>query len=876
MRDLPEDPLLIDAEGHAASLLGNEAIVRGALEVGVGFASGYPGTPSSEVTDSFARVAEAAGVRFEYSVNEKIALEMAFAASLAGARAICAMKHLGLMYAGDPLSTIPYVGAVGGLVIVSAGDPSCRTSPNEHDQRHLGPMLQIPILDPSTPREAYEMARFAFELSEQSQLPVLMRLTTRVCHTRGVINFGPRQRPQVKGFVKDPKRFVPIPVNARQLRLQLKDRIARAADLLAQSAFFSADAARPRAIVATGAPAATCADLLRDANKRDEIALIRLGSPFPLPEAQLVEALRGVETALVVEELSPFLEDALSALCAQHKLPTTILGKRSGHLPLEFEYEPAVIQAGLAQAFGLDPAPASAAPVPVPPRPPTLCPGCPHRATQFALHTVFGGDTLYFNDIGCYTLGYGPPIETADALLCMGAGFTLAAGVSRVTGQRTVGMLGDSTFFHSGMPALLNAIKEDVNMVAVILDNEVTAMTGFQESPTVERSDEGLSRWVSIEGVVRALGAKHVETVDPFDLPAATAAYTRARDGQGLSVIISQRACPVFEARATAKPYKTGTYAIDPERCQTCGREDGGHRCNACTTRGYEIHMVASRTAEPVGALPAKPAEAPCSTRCPVGLCIQGYIGHISAGDYQQAYNMILEQLCLPDSVCRTCHRPCEDVCIRKEIDAPIAVNDLKRFVADWAAREGIAYEPERDPDHERRVAVVGAGPSGLAAAHDLRLRGYGVTLFDADDAPGGLLRSGIPSYRLPAEALQRDVDRILGLGVEFVGGKALGDQLTLPALLDQGFDAIYLAIGAHEGWRLELEKLVDRGAPVITDALVYLKQSRLGPAPRRWTRRAPPCAVARSRSPSPTAARGTRCPVSATRSTPPRWRGWS
>ena len=219
--DTGAEPLLHDAEGHVAFLLGDEAIVRGALEAGVGFACGYPGTPASEVLGAFARIAAAQGIAFEYSVNEKVALEMAFAASLAGARSLCAMKHLGLMYAGDPLSTIPYVGTVGGMVVVSAGDPSCQTSPNEQDQRHLGPMLHIPVLDPSTPQEAHEMTRLAFDLSDQSRLPVLLRITTRVAHSRARVRCGRLRQPRVTGFVRDPERFVPIPENARRLRLQL-------------------------------------------------------------------------------------------------------------------------------------------------------------------------------------------------------------------------------------------------------------------------------------------------------------------------------------------------------------------------------------------------------------------------------------------------------------------------------------------------------------------------------------------------------------------------------------------------------------------------------------------------------------------------------
>jgi len=555
------DPLLVDTEDHSALLLGNEAIVRGALEAGVGFACGYPGTPSSEVTDAFARISKQRSIQFEYSVNEKIAVEMAFAASLAGTRSISAMKHLGLMSAGDPISTIPYVGVVGGMVIVSAGDPSCHTSPNEQDQRHLGPMLHMPTLDPSTPQEAHHMARLAFELSERSRLPVLLRITTRVAHARASVRFGRLKAAEVSGFTRDPARFNPIPFNARKLRIQIPERLETARMMMAESGLFCRSGNGRQAILATGSPAATCADLVQELKIQDEVILATVGGVHPLPEPEIRELLNDVDRILVVEELSPFLEDAVCALCSRHGLSTEIMGKRTGHLPEPFEYEPAIVRGALHSALELGPGlSATTSFEPVVSRPPTLCPACPHRFTYFAARRAFGDEQLLFNDIGCYTLGYGPPLDTSDALLCMGAGFTLAAGVSRVTGERTVGFLGDSTFFHSGMPALLNAIKEDVNMVAVILDNQVTAMTGFQQSPTVDLPPEGpLTRRVSIEGIVRALGARHVETISPSDLGASIAAFERARDAQGVSVIVAEEPCPIYDPRSADRPRTLST-----------------------------------------------------------------------------------------------------------------------------------------------------------------------------------------------------------------------------------------------------------------------------------------------------------------------------
>ncbi len=820
-------PLLTRAEGDVATLLGNEAIVRGALEAGVAFASGYPGTPSSEITDGFAQLAEQAGITFEYSVNEKIAVEMAFGACLAGARSICAMKHLGLMYAGDPLGTMPYIGTVAGLVIVSAGDPSCRTSPNEQDQRYLAPMLRVPMLDPSTPQEAADLTRFAFDLSEASRLPVILRPTTRVCHTRGRVRFGPRREARVEGFRRDPARFNPTPVNARRMRVELKERVETARRMIAEAGLVRREGSGRSGILAIGAPAATCADILRERGLDDAVVLISTSVAYPLPEDRLVAAFEGLDRLLVLEELSPFLEDAVTALCGRRGITLEILGKRTGHAPEEFEYEPPVIRNALRAALGLgEPVATSAPAADVPPRPPILCPGCPHRSTLFAARAAFDEDQLYFNDIGCYTLGGAPPLRASDALLCMGAGFTLASAVARVTGEKTVGMVGDSTFFHSGMPALLNAIKEGVDMVAVVLDNEVTAMTGFQESPTVHVETGGVRRTTSIENVVRALGAPFVARVDPHDLPAAITAFRQAHEAEGVGVVIAERACPIFLQRATGDLAGAPVFEIDDARCRTCGKDCTGTRCSQEATEPFSRQMARSRSLEMVqepNSCRRLPDVAPCASRCPLDLCVQGYAAHIATGHYAEALELILERLPLPESVCRVCDRPCEDVCVRRPIDGAVAINDLKRFVVDWAAdRPEVSRKQRCEPPHGHRVAVVGAGPAGLSAAHDLAVRGYEVTLYDAREQPGGLLRYGIPRYRLPADALDRDVGRVLALGVRFEGRMRLGKDVRLAELIEDGFDAVYLAVGAGEPRRLDLPSEGD-GAPQMMDALAYL-----------------------------------------------------
>lgn len=782
------------------------------------------------MTDAFARIASERGIVFEYAVNEKVALELAFAASLSGARSICAMKHLGLMVAGDPLSTIPYIGVAGGMVVVSAGDPGLHTSPNEQDQRHLGPMLHVPVLDPSSPAEALAMTRYAFELSEAVRLPVLLRVTTRVAHGRASVVYGSLEAPSVRGFVRDPKRHVPVPANARRMRLELSERVGRARELLSGSPFVSCDARAPVAVLASGAPAAICRDLAREPDLAGRFALWELGAVHPLPEAPLAEALASAERLLVVEELSPFLEDALLALSARVRAGVTILGKRSGHLPEELELAPDRVKDAIRAVVGL---PARSRPkraaVQAPPRPPSLCPGCPHRATFYAARAAFPDDQLYFNDIGCYTLGYGPPYQTADALLCMGAGFTLASGVARVTGKRTVGFIGDSTFFHAGMPALLDAIQQQADVVAVVLDNQVTAMTGFQSSPGAPAPGRATS--ASIEDIARALGATDVEVVDPYDLSATIAAFERARAARGTSVIVARRACPVNEARQSGRAARPASFEVDASRCHGCGRDAVGLRCNVPTTQGYERSLGRARAIR--GDDAAAPAIAPCTARCPLSLCVQGYAGHVAAGEHAEALAHVLERVVLPESVCRVCDRPCESACVRGGIDAPVAINELKRFVVAWGARERPeAMRAPSTPLHGRTVSVVGAGPAGLAAALELRTRGYAVTLYDAADRPGGLLAFGIPRYRLPAAALARDVARVLEAGVRFVGGSVLGRDVSLGTLLERT-DAVVLAVGARRSKRLALEGEDAPNAPRCLDALSFLETIARGlPAP--------------------------------------------
>lgn len=562
--------VLQDSVGSRVALLGNHAIVRGAVEAGVQFFTCYPGTPASEVGDTFAAIAADCGISFEYSVNEKIALELAHAASLTGARSMCSMKHLGLNYAGDPLSTMPYVGVEGGMVIVSAGDPSAITSPNEQDQRHFSHFLYYPIFDPATVPDALGMTRYAFDLSEKTRLPVIIRPTTRVCHTSAVVQLG--SLPQTKreiGFTKDPARYVPIPVNARRMRKELTQRYRLAEELLAQSPFFPRTGTGTRGIVASGAGYAYASQVVQDLGIEDRVSLLQIGA-YPIPESILRDFLDSVESVLVVEELTPFVEERLMVAAFRGQRSIPISGKHSGQFPVEFEYSPDMVEDAVRSYLDLDPrARATASAPPLPARPPVLCPGCPHRASFYLARKAFGKRTVYTNDIGCYTLGYGEPLDCCDMLLCMGSSISQASAVARMTGRRVVAFLGDSTFFHSGLPGLANAVRAGDDITVVILNNRVTAMTGFQPSFAAAEDPSGGSSGLSIVQAVRGLGVTEVHLVDPCDAAATLEAMRKARAGSGVNAVICDSPCVVHLKRVGAYD-KRSPYRVDQELCNQC------------------------------------------------------------------------------------------------------------------------------------------------------------------------------------------------------------------------------------------------------------------------------------------------------------------
>jgi NADPH-dependent glutamate synthase beta subunit-like oxidoreductase len=393
-----------------------------------------------------------------------------------------------------------------------------------------------------------------------------------------------------------------------------------------------------------------------------------------------------------------------------------------------------------------------------------------------------------------------------DALLSMGSSIAMASAASRVLGKKTLAFIGDSTFFHSGMPALLNAAQAGDDVVVVVLDNRVTAMTGHQPSPSTPVSDtEDGGKRPTPEAVARAFGIEAVHTVDPNDLKSTVMALLETKRTPGPAVVVARRDCAIVKFRDQGATPVKRRYVVDHDRCRHCGHESNGLFCGQGPIKEYERAMVLRRILEQDADAPPSPAtvepEPPCSVACPANICVQGYVGRIAGGRYAEALALIRRRNPLPVVSSRVCHRPCEKVCTRCATDGPIAINDLKRWLVD---RE-MAGPPEDTRSETgqptgKRVAVVGAGPSGLACAHELRVRGHEVVVLDEHEVAGGVLVQGIPEHRLPRDVLSYETSWILSHGIEFRGGVRLGRDVTLRRLFDQGFDAVYLGIGAMAG----------------------------------------------------------------------------
>jgi len=540
-------------------LLGNEAIAHACIESGVDFVSGYPGTPSSDVIDTL-RMQPDRSFYIEWSVNEKVALENALAAAWCGIRALCTMKHVGLNVAADPLMTSAYTGVTGGFVIMSADDPFAHSSQNEQDTRCYAHFARVPCLDPATVQEAHDMIPDAFLLSEEFGLPVIFRPTTRICHSKGDVKLGPAVTSTRKGeFHKDPRQYVVIPAHTRILHKKLNEKQPAIRKRLVEKGFNRFEVRGKTAIIASGIAASYVQELLPPG-----ISFMKIGA-YPIDEEWLGAFVRQHEKVLVIEELAPEVEETVRQVAGC----VPVFGKKNGYAPYEGELSPAVVAAIMEKAGFLKKIPfPQVSPVQdLPARPPILCAGCLHRGAYYAIKKVFK-DAIYPSDIGCYTLGL--QLGTVDTCICMGASITVASGIAHSGEPRdVVCTIGDSTFLHTGIQGLMNAVYNGANMTVVILDNRITAMTGHQPNPNTGITASGVEiPAVSLDAVCRACGVTFVESVDPYDITGTVNVLQEAKKHKGVRVVIARQMCVISARRAGVK---RGRYMVDTEACTGCG-----------------------------------------------------------------------------------------------------------------------------------------------------------------------------------------------------------------------------------------------------------------------------------------------------------------
>ncbi|MDR2623310.1 MAG: indolepyruvate ferredoxin oxidoreductase subunit alpha [Methanobrevibacter sp.] len=612
--------LLTDNPGKKLFLLGNEAAVRGAVEAGVSIAATYPGTPSSEIGTILYHIAKDANMYFEFSVNEKVAMEITSTAAVSGLRSFTFMKHVGLNVASDSFMTTAYSGVNGGMIILTADDPSMFSSQNEQDNRHYGRLAKLPVLEPSNPQEIKDMMIYGFELSERFKIPVIIRTTTRISHMRGIVELGEIKKPVdntlklfdnvqwKKGFFeKNPDRYVPVPGNAAKMHknLILKLENIKKLDTKLNRIYPSSNTSKKKfkfrlGIISSGSSFNYVYDFVNKYNLNMDI--LKLGFTYPFPEKEVLKFIKDLDGVFVVEEVDPIMENEVLSIIGKNQLKISVFGKLNSIFPMIYEFSPDIIlnsfenfykvadrthdikkiadefskkeinineydrstRVGNIELDGLIEN--------LPNRPPTLCAGCPHRSTYFAAKRaieeleISEDDVVFASDIGCYTLGINPPYQTADYLLSMGSSVGDGGGFSKATNQLVMSFIGDSTFFHSGISPLINGIHNKDEFVLTILDNRTTAMTGGQPNPGIDVDGMGdPAPEVSIEKIAISTGAEFVKLINPLNLKKTIETYKEAINFDGVSVIIAKYPCTLIKGLKKKKPME-----IDYNKCNQC------------------------------------------------------------------------------------------------------------------------------------------------------------------------------------------------------------------------------------------------------------------------------------------------------------------
>lgn len=584
------EQLVNGKKGDKLFLLGNEAAVRGAIEAGLSVAATYPGTPSSEIGNILSVVAKDAGIYFEFSTNEKVAMEVAATSAVSGLRSFTFMKHVGLNVAADSFVTTGYSGVHGGMVILVADDPSVFSSQNEQDTRNYARLANIPVLEPSNPQEVKDMMVYGFNLSEKLEIPVIVRTTTRVSHMRGIVELGDIRKHNGKEsenhwnlghFNKNPEAYVPVPANSAGMHERLVNKIDDFSKKAADSEFNQVITISENAKIGV-ISSSSAFNYVYDVVNEDNIEanFLKLGLSYPAPNDLILDFVKDLDQIFVVEEVDPIIERDVLVVIGSNGLSIPVHGKFDGTFPKFKEFNCDIIRKGMSNALDYETEKRCFAKTEdlkqimenLPGRAPTLCPGCSHRATYYAVKQalkeskISQDDVIFASDIGCYTLGINAPYREADYLLSMGSSIGDGCGFSVSTDQMVMSFIGDSTFFHSGLAPLINGAHNKHKFIVTVLDNRITAMTGGQPNPGMPVDGMGdEAPEISIRELAKASKASFVRVVNPLNLKQTVDTYKKAFENDGVSVIIAKSPCTLIKGF-----HKKPPVYVNYDKCTNC------------------------------------------------------------------------------------------------------------------------------------------------------------------------------------------------------------------------------------------------------------------------------------------------------------------
>jgi indolepyruvate ferredoxin oxidoreductase alpha subunit len=837
-------------------VMGNEAIARAALEAGVNGVFAYPGTPSTEISEIFNHVnafqTKASNrnkyadlvsdpVYFEYSINEKIALEKAIAYSIGNRSALCVMKNVGMNVASDPLMSITYQTIAAPLVIVVCDDPGCHSSSNEQDSRYWGPMASVPVLNPATPADAYEMIKQAFVLSGQVKLPVIVRTTTRVSHTRGMVIYGSLlHENRIPKFERLPA-HINIPARTASAHSRLLDKLKTepVLSLLAKNSRIVHTGKKAfLGIISSGVATSYILELLFQNNAARQVMVLDIGMIHPFPEEEVLAFLnKGFEKILVLEELDPILENGVRIIAQKNDLHTIICGKGFSALLSTGEFSLDLLKKVLEDFIQIPFEKNEKIPLDhtekhlqnLPSRPPALCAGCPHRATFYLLKLAIPreqAELILCGDIGCFGLGALPPLKMLDTINHMGMSISMAQGLyasgsTAGKNKKVVALIGDGTFFHSGLTSLVNAIYTRANILVVIFDNRTIGMTGHQSHPGASCLPK--YQEIAIAPLLKGLGVEIVETINPFDIRESFRKLNKAMEHDGVSVVISNAPC-IFLPELKDLRSRKRKIAVDPERCNSCANhEDVSLSCSRCYTPRNNLSRAKAK-------LMAEISIAGEEQLCPANICNHGFFNSILEENFQSAVEIVRDKMLFARTCGTICHRPCELFSKEEQV---VPIRQLKRMVAsneilfrDFSGPVNRARQAIRK---NKNIAIIGAGPAGLSAAYDLVQEGYEVRIFEKETKAGGMVTFAIPDFRMDKAGYEYEAMQLTEMGVIFQFNTSLGKELSLEKLT-ASYDAVIMATGLNKPILLEL---IDTTLPENrrTDALAFLKAVHLGDA---------------------------------------------